>query len=72
MAEGDSRFADVDLTRCVLGVYRTGSKLMVAGHAAHEGTFVYPLHLEARPPRPMASGSAMPAAASMAPRTVAP
>jgi hypothetical protein len=67
VAEGDSRFGDVDLTRCVLGVYRT-AKLTGVGHASHEGTFVYPIHLEARPPRPAVVASA----AMIAPRTVAP
>lgn len=56
VAEGDTRFADVDLTRCVLGVYRTAK--LAGVHASHESTFVYPIHLEARPPRPVVASAA--------------
>jgi hypothetical protein len=48
VAEGESRFADIDVTRCVLGVYRTASLPAVHG-GPHETSFVYALHLEARP-----------------------
>jgi len=51
VAEGDTRFGDVEVTRCVLGVYR-GAKLADVAHVAHgshDGSFVYALHLEARP-----------------------
>jgi hypothetical protein len=58
VSEGDSHFGDVDLTRCVLGVYRSG-KLKAGGHAAHEGSFVYAVHLEARPQRPVAVAAAV-------------
>jgi hypothetical protein len=50
VTEGDSRFSDAEVTRCVLGVYR-GAKLPAVGHASHETTFVYALHLEAREAR---------------------
>jgi len=49
VAEGDTRFGDVDVTRCVLGVYRT-AKLAAIRHGAHETTFAYAVHFEARPP----------------------
>jgi hypothetical protein len=45
--EGDSRFGDVDVTRCVLGIYRT-TKLPEV-YRAHEGHFVYALHFESKP-----------------------
>ena len=48
VAEGDTRFGDVEVTRCVLGVYR-GAKLPGVAHGSHEASFVYALHLEARP-----------------------
>jgi hypothetical protein len=64
VSEGDSRFGDVDLTRCVLGVYRS-AKLASAGRGTHEGSFVYAIHLEARPERPVT-------AAALAPRTPTP
>jgi hypothetical protein len=48
VAEGDTRFADIDVTRCVLGVYR-GAKLPGVAHGSHDASFVYALHLEARP-----------------------
>jgi hypothetical protein len=47
VAEGDTRFPDVDVTRCVLGVYRA-AKLPAIGHGSHETTFVYALHFEAK------------------------
>jgi hypothetical protein len=47
VAEGDSRFADVDVTRCVLGVYR-GATLPAVHGGPRESTFVYDLHLEAK------------------------
>jgi hypothetical protein len=47
VAEGDTRFADVDVTRCVLGAYRT-AKLPAIGHGSRETTFVYALHFEAK------------------------
>jgi len=52
VSEGDTRFGDVDVTRCVLGVYRTAK--LPAGHGGHEASFVYALHLESRPPPPPA------------------
>ena len=48
VAEGDTRFGDVEVTRCVLGVYR-GAKLPGVAHGSHDASFVYALHLEARP-----------------------
>jgi hypothetical protein len=51
VAENDSRFGDVDVTRCVLGVYRT-AKLPGVAHGSHEASFVYALHFEARPEAP--------------------
>ncbi len=47
VAEGDSRFGDVDVTRCVLGIYRTLK--LPALHFAREAHFVYAIHLEAKP-----------------------
>ncbi len=47
VAEGDSRFGDVEVTRCVLGVYRTLK--ISALHFARDSHFVYALHLEAKP-----------------------
>jgi hypothetical protein len=48
VAEGETRFGDIDVTRCVLGVYR-GTKLPGVAHGSHDASFVYALHLEARP-----------------------
>jgi hypothetical protein len=51
VSEGDTRFGDVEVTRCILGVYR-GAKLggaAAVSHASHEASFVYAMHLEARP-----------------------
>jgi hypothetical protein len=47
VAEGETRFAEVDVTRCILGIYRTASLPAVHG-GPHESTFVYAMHLEAR------------------------
>jgi hypothetical protein len=47
VAEGDSRFADIDVTRCVLGVYRAATLPALHG-AQHETSFAYALHLEAK------------------------
>jgi hypothetical protein len=48
--EGDTRFADVETTRCVLGLYR-GLRLPVRRIAgARETRFGYVLHFEAAPP----------------------
>jgi hypothetical protein len=48
VAEGEPRFGDVDVTRCVLGVYRT-SHLPVEGspRRRRSSDFVYALHFEA-------------------------
>jgi hypothetical protein len=43
--EGGGRFGDGDVTRCVLGVYRT-ARLPASAHAAREHSFVYALHFE--------------------------
>jgi hypothetical protein len=48
VAEGESRLAYPDLARCVLGVYR-GARLPAFGRGSHETSFVYAVHLEARP-----------------------
>ena len=45
VAENEPRFGDVEVTRCVLGVYRTAKLPSIA----HDTSFVYALHLEARP-----------------------
>lgn len=47
VAEGEPRFADVDVTRCVLGVYRTAK--LPRSHGSHGSSFVYALHFEAAP-----------------------
>jgi hypothetical protein len=44
--EGENRFADVDVTRCVLGVYRTTKLARI--HSARDPRFGYAIHLEAR------------------------
>lgn len=46
--EGDARFPDVDVTRCVLGVYRTTRLPPARVCSARETTFGYAIHLEAR------------------------
>ncbi len=47
VSEGDSRFGDVEVTRCVLGIYRTAK--LPPLHLLHDGHFVYALHFEAKP-----------------------
>jgi hypothetical protein len=47
VAEGDTRFGDADVTRCVLGVYRTTGFPVLRG-APRDGTFVYAMHFEPR------------------------
>ncbi len=47
VSEDEPRFSDVEVTRCVLGVYRTAKLPRL--HGAHAGTFVYDLHFEAAP-----------------------
>jgi hypothetical protein len=42
--ESGGRFGEPDVTRCVLGVYRTAR--LPASHGAREHSFVYALHLE--------------------------
>jgi hypothetical protein len=46
--DGDPRFGDMEVTRCVLGVYRA-SQFPGLDHAIRERTFVYGLHFESRP-----------------------
>jgi hypothetical protein len=46
--EGDTRFADVDVTRCVLGVYRVARLPAARVCGAGETSFAYAMHLEAR------------------------
>ncbi len=45
VAEDEPRFGDVDVTRCVLGVYRAAK--LPPMHGAHAGTFAYAMRLEA-------------------------
>ena len=45
--DGDARFGDVEVTRCVLGVYRT-ARFTALDHAIHERDFVYGLHFESK------------------------
>jgi len=47
VSENEPRFGDVDVTKCVLGVYRTAK--LPAMHGTHEATFVYALHFESAP-----------------------
>jgi hypothetical protein len=47
VSEGDTRFGDVQVTRCVLGIYRT-TKLPPL-HLLHDGHFVYAIHFESKP-----------------------
>ncbi len=66
VAEGEPRFNDVSVTRCVLGIYR-GMTLPSphgtrdasgGGHAAQDVSFVYAMHLESTPdpgPEPSAN-----------------
>jgi hypothetical protein len=48
VAEADTRFRAIDVTRCVLGVYRAANLPGVAVSGG-DATFVYPLHFEAAP-----------------------
>ena len=50
VSEGDSRFGDAEVTRCLIGIYRT-TKLPPL-HLLHDGHFVYALHFESRPDAP--------------------
>ncbi len=52
-SEGGARFVDPDVTRCVLGVYRT-LRLPASTHATRERSFVYALQLESMPVEPQA------------------
>jgi hypothetical protein len=64
VAEGEPRFADLDVTRCVLGVYRTSRlppQAMPSRRGREHGSrapsdFVYPLHFEAGDPAPAEDG----------------
>ena len=47
VSEEEPRFGDVDVTRCVLGAYRTAKLPHL--HGSHAGTFVYALHFESAP-----------------------
>jgi hypothetical protein len=47
VVEGDTHFCDVDVTRCVLDVYRA-TKLPVVRGGAGDATFIYAMHLEPR------------------------
>ena len=48
VADHDVHFSDIDVTRCVLGVYRTG-KLPSLPRSSRERAFVYALHFESKP-----------------------
>jgi hypothetical protein len=48
VAEAGTHFRDVDVTRCVLGVYRAAS-LPALGAPGRDAAFVYALHFEAAP-----------------------
>jgi hypothetical protein len=48
VSDHDVRFSDVDVSRCVLGVYRT-AKLPPLARASRERSFVYALHFESKP-----------------------
>jgi hypothetical protein len=45
---GETRFSDVDVTRCVLGVYRTAKLPTARICTSRETTFAYAMHFEAR------------------------
>jgi hypothetical protein len=45
---GENRFSDVDVTRCVLGVYRTTKLPAARTSTSRETTFAYTMHFEAR------------------------
>jgi hypothetical protein len=47
VSEGATRFGDEDVTRCVLGVYRT-TRLPALRGVSPDGTFVYAMHFEPR------------------------
>jgi hypothetical protein len=53
ISDHDVHFGDVDVARCVVGVYRS-AKLPPLPRASHERTFVYALHFESRPEDPVA------------------
>jgi len=53
VSEEEPRFGDVEVTRCVLGVYRTAKLPHL--HGSHAGTFVYALHFESAPGAPSAA-----------------
>ena len=55
VTEDAPRFGDVDVTRCVLGVYRTATLPRI--HGAHGGDFEYAMHFEAAPLAPAATAS---------------
>jgi hypothetical protein len=46
---GSARFGDVDVTRCVLGVYRASKLPPMHARAARDRSFVYALHFESKP-----------------------
>ncbi len=48
VAEGDTRFSDGDVTRCVLGVYRTTTLPAPHGGTPRDESFVYAMHFEPR------------------------
>jgi hypothetical protein len=46
---GSTRFGDVDVTRCVLGVYRASKLPPMHARTARDRSFVYALHFESKP-----------------------
>jgi hypothetical protein len=57
VGEWETRFADIDVTRCVLAVFRSVKLQRLGGRADH--LMVYPLHFEATP-KPTAERKAVP------------
>jgi hypothetical protein len=53
VSENEPRFGDVEVTKCVLGVYRTAKLPSLQG--THDATFVYALHFESAPGAPPAT-----------------
>jgi hypothetical protein len=53
VSEDEPRFGDVEVTKCVLGVYRTAHLPHL--HGSHDSSFVYSVHFEAAPVAPTAS-----------------
>ncbi len=50
--QGDARFADLDVARCVVGVFRVARLPASRMRSGRETTFVYAMHVEAASPSP--------------------